>query len=84
MRASCERDLCDGFLEWRAANAIPSEPTFALKKRWPTWATWTLTGVGAVTAATVTIIATGALESRPKEPRFQTGGVQIDDAHAHH
>jgi hypothetical protein len=76
--ATCERNTCDGVLEWRASNALPSEPAFATRKRWPAWATWTLTGVGAVTVATVTIIATGAFESRPKEPRFTTGGVQVD------
>ena len=36
-----------------------------------------LVGVGAATAACVTVVATGVLESRPTESRFVSGGSQV-------
>jgi hypothetical protein len=76
--ASCERDKCTTWLEWRTMNALPSPEPYVHHKRWPGWATWTLVGVGAATATAVTVIATGVLEAHAKEPRFTNGGVPVE------
>ncbi len=76
--ASCERDHCSTWLEWRTLNALPTPEPFVFHKRWPVWATWTLVGVGAATATAVTVIATGVLEAHAREPRFTNGGVKVE------
>jgi hypothetical protein len=35
-------------------------------------------GVGAASIATVALVASGAFESRPVEPRFTVGGIHSD------
>ncbi|HEY8076709.1 MAG TPA: hypothetical protein VIF62_21435 [Labilithrix sp.] len=78
--ARCERDTCGPLLEWRTESLsamAPPQPG-ASHSGWPAWATWTLVGVGAATATTIAIVATGALESRPTEQRFVSGGVRVE------
>jgi hypothetical protein len=78
--ARCERDACGPVLEWRVepATGAPPQPAAAAHPAWPAWATWTLVGVGAAAAGTVAIVASGALEARPVEPRFVAGGVRTE------
>ena len=78
MVASCERERCTTWLEWRTLNVLPAPEPPAFHKRWPGWATWTLVGVGAAAATAVTVIATGVLEAHAKEPRFTNGGVHVE------
>jgi hypothetical protein len=75
--AICERSACGPLLEWRARGhpALGAPQDLPRVRPWPAWATWTLVGVGLVTAGAVTIVSTGALESRPTEPRFVSGGA---------
>lgn len=76
--ATCTRGGCGAFLEWRASGAFSGPPQSLPRARpWPAWATWTLVGVGAATAACITAVATGVFESRPTEPRFTNGGAQV-------
>lgn len=76
--ARCERDACGPLLEWRVEHAPPGPPQrLAPSTTWPRWATWTLAGIGAVTATTVALVATGAFETRPVETRFVAGGVRL-------
>jgi hypothetical protein len=77
--ARCERDACGPLLEWRTEGLTPGPAIPSTKARpWPAWATWTLVGFGAATATAITLVATGAFESRPSEPRFVAGGVRIE------
>ncbi len=79
--ARCERSHCGPFLEWRSESsfgAAPDKPIAPPGGRWPAWATWTVVGVGAVAATTITLIAAGVFESRPTEPRFVAGGVRTE------
>ncbi len=78
--ARCERDTCGPLLEWRLERYGASGPPQALGERraWPGWATWTLVGVGAATAAAVTLVATGVFEARPVEQRFVAGGARVE------
>jgi hypothetical protein len=76
--ARCELDACGPLLEWRTAPlgpTMPDEPA-AHGPGWPKWATWALVGAGALTAGSIAIVASGALESRPNETRFVSGGVR--------
>jgi len=78
--ARCERDACGPLLEWRTeglASIGPPQPGLR-RSTWPAWATWTLVGVGAATAGTIALVASGALESRPTEQRFVAGGVRVE------
>lgn len=77
--ATCSKDSCGPMLEWRTgAAALGGPPQVVTRARpWPAWATWALVGVGAATAACVTVVATGVLESRPTESRFVSGGSQV-------
>ena len=76
--ARCERDACGPLLEWRVERL----PTYGPPQGhgpyagWPSWATWALVGVGAATAASMALIATGVFEARPVEPRFVVGGAR--------
>lgn len=78
--ARCEGDACGPLLEWRIERYGSSGPPQALGPRstWPGWATWTLVGFGAATAAAVTLVATGVLEARPVEQRFVAGGARVE------
>lgn len=79
--ARCARDACGPFVEWRSESSLASGPNRASAPHrggWPAWATWTAVGVGAVAATTITLIATGVLESRPIETRFVNGGVRTE------
>ncbi len=78
--ARCERETCGPLLEWRTESlSAMSPPQPGLKHGgWPAWATWTLVGVGAATATTIALVATGALESRPTEQHFVAGGVRVE------
>jgi len=75
--ARCERDACGPLLEWRMprfGEAGPPQP--APRADWPAWATWTLLGIGAATATSVALVASGVFEARPVEPRFVVGGAR--------
>ncbi|MDF2693116.1 MAG: hypothetical protein K0S65_1499 [Labilithrix sp.] len=76
--ARCERDACGPLLEWRVEHLPTHGPPQAHGRLagWPAWATWTLIGIGAATAASVALVATGVFESRPVEPRFIVGGAR--------
>ncbi|MBN9165850.1 MAG: hypothetical protein J0I07_33175, partial [Myxococcales bacterium] len=76
--ARCERDTCGPLLEWRTERLPTYGPPQAHSTvaGWPSWATWTLVGIGAATAASMAIIATGVFETRPVEPRFVVGGAR--------
>lgn len=76
--ARCEREACGPLLEWRVERLPAYGPPQAHGKtaRWPSWATWTLAGIGAATATTMALIATGVFEARPVEPRFVVGGAR--------
>lgn len=76
--ARCERDACGPLLEWRTETMAPGPAPTPRGKGWPAWATWTLVGFGAATATAMTLVATGAFESRPTEPRFVAGGVRVE------
>lgn len=81
--ARCERAACGPLLEWRVSGALDATagvapPHVQRGGGWPAWATWTVLGVGAVTATTITLIATGVFESRPTEQRFVAGGVRVE------
>ena len=80
MVARCTNASCGPLLEWRTETFETKGPPQPLthEKKWPTWATWALVGAGAAAAATITVIATGALESRPTETRFVAGGVRTE------
>ncbi|MBX3228048.1 MAG: hypothetical protein KIT84_27515 [Labilithrix sp.] len=77
--ARCERDACGPLLEWRVEHAsvlaVP-QPRDRSQSAWPAWATWTLVGLGAATAASVALVASGVFESRPVEHRFVVGGAR--------
>ncbi len=76
--ARCERDRCGPLLEWRVERLPtygPPQPHGKLAG-WPSWATWTLAGIGAATATTMALLATGVFEARPVEPRFVVGGAR--------
>ena len=76
--ARCERDACGPLLEWRVERLPaygPPQPHRNLAG-WPSWATWTLAGIGAATATTMALNATGVFEARPVEPRFVVGGAR--------
>lgn len=75
--ARCQREMCGPLLEWRAERLVAAAPLQAEpRKRWPTWATVAIIGVGAVAAGVVTLAASGALGSPEIEPRFVIGGVR--------
>jgi hypothetical protein len=78
--ARCERDACGPILEWRTAPIVSGPPQGGSVERargaWPSWATWTLVGVGAAAVTTVALVATGSLEARENETRFVAGGVR--------
>ncbi|MDB4941395.1 MAG: hypothetical protein JWP97_929 [Labilithrix sp.] len=84
--ARCEGPRCGPFVEWRSRGGLGGDPGDAseapppvvARSKWPAWATWTAVGVGAAVATTITLIATGAFESRATEPRFTAGGVRIE------
>ena len=85
--ARCAGSSCGPFVEWRSEGGFdvgPSEgPATAARPGtphtgWPGWATWTAVGVGVLAATTITLVATGVLESRPTEQRFVAGGVRIE------
>jgi hypothetical protein len=74
--ARCERDACSPLVEWRAERIAGPSPRPAPKKTWPTWATITIVGVSAATAATVVLFAAGAFDKRDVESRFVLGGAR--------
>jgi hypothetical protein len=76
--ARCEQDACGPLLEWRIERYGASGPPQSHGKiaGWPSWATWTLVGIGAATATTMALIATGVFEARPVETRFVVGGAR--------
>ncbi len=77
--ARCERSACGPLVEWRnEATLNRAPPPRATDERRTPWAAWTAVGLGAVAATTLTLIAVGAFESRPSEPRFVTGGVRTE------
>jgi hypothetical protein len=77
MVASCERDRCGPLLEWRVERRVlPEAPQPPTQRRWPAWATWTLVGIGAATATSVALIASGVFEGRAVEQRFVVGGAR--------
>lgn len=75
--ARCERDQCGPLLEWRTEAMTPVGPPQEEPRAggWPKWATWAIVGAGALTAASIALVATGAFEARATEPRFVVGGV---------
>jgi len=75
--ARCEGEACGPLLEWRVERyGAGGPPQTTTKSSWPTWATWTLLGIGAATATSVALIATGVFDQRPVEPRFVVGGAR--------
>ncbi|AKV01055.1 hypothetical protein AKJ09_07718 [Labilithrix luteola] len=80
--ARCERETCGPLLEWRVESSARGTESQVSSSggttHWPAWATWTLVGVGAAAATALTLVATGAFDSHPVEPRFVTGGVKIE------
>jgi hypothetical protein len=76
--ARCERDQCGPLLEWRTEGFAAAGPPQAESHAagWPRWATWAIVGAGAVAAASIALVATGAFETRVTEPRFVVGGVR--------
>jgi hypothetical protein len=77
--ARCERDRCGPLLEWRVERYGGGPPqSVGSGAPWPSWATWTLLGIGAATATSVALVATGVFESRPTEPRFVAGGARVE------
>ncbi|MBX3201133.1 MAG: hypothetical protein KF894_23545 [Labilithrix sp.] len=76
--ARCERDTCGPLLEWRVERMPTYGPPQAHDKRsgWPAWATWAIVGLGAATATSVALVASGVFEARPVEPRFVVGGAR--------
>jgi hypothetical protein len=84
--ATCEAGTCGPLLDWHVpilpAFSSPSlfsrEPTSGAERRrgWPAWATWALAGAGAAVAATVVVVAAGALRSAPTETLFVNGGLK--------
>ncbi|MBX3260340.1 MAG: hypothetical protein KF782_11670 [Labilithrix sp.] len=76
--ARCERDVCGSLLEWRVERLPTYGPPQPHDRRagWPAWATWAIVGIGAATATSVALIATGVFEARPVEPRFVVGGAR--------
>jgi hypothetical protein len=79
--ARCSADNSGPYVEWRSEGGLDVTGTRPITPHggpWPAWATWTALGVGVVAATTITLIATGALESRPTEQRFVAGGVRIE------
>ncbi|MBX3189841.1 MAG: hypothetical protein KF819_22640 [Labilithrix sp.] len=79
--ARCDRESCGPLLEWRVESAADMGPPLGPPKRptgMPAWATWTLLGVGAAAATTITLVATGVFDARTVEPRFVNGGVRTD------
>lgn len=81
--ARCAGSTCGSFVEWRSdggllASAPGDSRAPDSREGLPAWATWTAIGVGAVAAATIAVIATGVLETRPTEERFVAGGVRIE------
>jgi hypothetical protein len=83
--ASCEADHCGPATEWRPptrALAPPPPRKTVEHAGWPAWATWTLVGAGAVALTGVVLIATGAFDSSPPDPRFVSGGVKPQGAWA--
>lgn len=76
--ARCERDTCGPLLEWRVERMPTYGPPQAHDKRsgWPAWATWAIVGIGAATATSVALVASGVFEARPVEPRFVVGGAR--------
>ena len=78
--ARCARETCGPLLEWRVERYGPAGPPQMLgtTARWPSWATWTLLGIGAATATSVALVASGVFESRPIEPRFVGGGARVE------
>lgn len=76
--ARCEEDTCGPLIEWRTepyrTNAAPERrgtPT-----RWPSWATWTLLGVGAAAATSIALVSSGVFDRHPAPTRFVFGGVR--------
>jgi len=79
--ARCERDACGPLLEWRTGSSAITAAggdVVVPSNAWPAWATWTVGGVGVAAAVVITLVATGALEARPVEPRFVAGGVRVE------
>jgi hypothetical protein len=79
--ARCARSACSPFLEWRSEGGLtypPQAPVAPHVAPWPAWATWTAIGIGVLAATTITLVATGVLESRPTEQRFVAGGVRTE------
>lgn len=79
--ARCAGGACGPFVEWRSEGGFEgpgARPVAPHREPWPAWATWTALGVGVVAATTITLIATGVLESRPTEQRFMAGGVRVE------
>lgn len=74
--ARCAGDVCGPLLPWSAERAPGPAPAPAVRPGWPSWATWVMVGVGAAAGAAVGLVASGAFESRPVEPRFVAGGVR--------
>jgi hypothetical protein len=76
--AVCSGDHCGPLLAWHAPLPWTYDPPTegAGRATWPTWATWGLVGAGAVVAAGVVVLATGALKPAPTETQFVSGGVR--------
>lgn len=77
--ATCEREHCGPLLAWHPTASIPWQPPPEHHEGgWPSWATWTLVGVGAgaVVATTVAILASGVLKPAPTATQFVSGGVK--------
>ncbi|MBX3223555.1 MAG: hypothetical protein KF795_23785 [Labilithrix sp.] len=76
--ARCEKDTCGPLLEWRTERlpAYAPAPSHGAHAPWPSWATWAIVGVGAATATSIALVATGVFEARAVEPRFVVGGAR--------
>jgi hypothetical protein len=77
--ATCDASRCAPVVEWRTLRAPPfipgTESPHDGSGHWPAWATWTIVGVGAAGAAVAVVLASGALQSRPTETQFVSGGI---------
>jgi hypothetical protein len=74
--ATCRRDRCGAFSEWRANDAVPHVPAVGEPAHWPAWATWTFVGVGVAAIAGATIGIDAAFHSSASPPAFTVGNVR--------
>jgi hypothetical protein len=81
--ARCAAGTCEALSTWQAMTLpLPRGPVAPLaadvKFHWPSWATWTLTGVTVVGAGVAIAAAAGAFKTTaPQETQFVNGGLVV-------